>query len=101
MQESTELLGPAIKTQTGEEKHPYQEQKEALAGRKFETLIVFGQGPVKPVLLTEELTPEQKNQWDNFKKDPLHNREPDFRVIEAIPKEGETQEEAVRRHPHI
>lgn len=50
---------------------------------KFDTLIVFGQGPVKPVLVSNELTPEQKTEWEEFKKDPLHNKEPGFRVIEG------------------
>ena len=66
-------------------KYPYQEQKEQQqqGKEKFEKLIVFGQGPVKPVLLYEELTPDQNKEWEEFKKDPLHNKEPDFRVIEG------------------
>ncbi len=50
--------------------------------KKFETIIVFGQGPVKPVLLEDELTKNQKEEWENFKKDPLHGNEPNFRTLE-------------------
>ncbi len=54
MQESHEgPLGPAIQTQKGDLLYPYQEQKEQMGGRKFNALIVFGQGPVKPVLFPE------------------------------------------------
>ncbi|MEX2007872.1 MAG: YdcF family protein [Candidatus Levyibacteriota bacterium] len=56
----------------------------------FDTLIVFGQGPVKPILFTDELTAEQKNTQEDFKKDPLHKNEPDFRAIEL--KEGQDRE---------
>lgn len=84
MQEQTEIpLAPAITTNSRETKYPYQEQKERHRSEKFDTIIVFGQGPVKPVLLPEELTAQQKQQWQDFKKDPLHNKEPDFRVIEG------------------
>lgn len=48
---------------------------------KLDTLIVFGQGPVKPVLLESELTSAQAAQWDEFIKDPLKSQEPDFRVV--------------------
>jgi len=65
------------------DKYPYQEQKEQWGNKKFERLIVFGQGPVKPVLLGGELTEEQKNEWGKFKEDPLHSKEPNFRVIEG------------------
>ena len=64
-------------------KYPDQEQKEQLGKKKFDTLIVFGQGPVKPVLLSDELTSEQKTEWEEFKKDPLHGKEPNFRVLES------------------
>jgi len=57
------------------------QEKEPVKNQGFEKIIVFGQGPVKPVVFQEELTPEQKTQWDDFKKDPLHKKEPDFRVI--------------------
>lgn len=48
---------------------------------QFDTIIVFGQGPVKPVLLSYELTPQQKKQWDAFKEDPILNREPNFFLL--------------------
>jgi hypothetical protein len=48
---------------------------------QFDTIIVFGQGPVKPVLLSRELTPQQRKQWDAFKEDPIHNREPNFYLL--------------------
>ena len=78
-----ETLGPKIITKTGQEQSPYQEQKELQGKNKFERLIVFGQGPVKPVLLENELTIDQKTEWQNFKKDSLHNKEPNFRVVEG------------------
>lgn len=94
MSESTETpLGPAIKTETGETKYPYQELKESLGGKKFETLIVFGQGPVKPVLIPEELDEEQKVLWEKFKKDPLRQKEPDFRVIEPPEEQKEAEKD--------
>src|SRR5438045_2887297 len=49
---------------------------------QFDTLIVFGEGPVKPVLTPPEITTEQQNQWNEFKNDPLQTREPNFWVIE-------------------
>ena len=55
MQDSQEPqpLGPAINYAKDKTKikYPYQEQKEQWGKKKFERLIVFGQGPVKPVLL--------------------------------------------------
>ncbi|HRN71467.1 MAG TPA: ElyC/SanA/YdcF family protein [Candidatus Woesebacteria bacterium] len=50
--------------------------------------IVFGQGPIKPVMLYEELTPEQQQEWNNFSQDPLHSKEPEFRVIEGVYKKN-------------
>ncbi len=52
-------------------------------------LIVFGQGPVKPLFRREDFNPEVEadkqrlDQWDEFKKDPLHSNEPDFRILEG------------------
>jgi hypothetical protein len=85
MTENTEKipLGPPITTASGEKYYPYQEQKEKW-GKKFNIVIVFGQGPVKPVLLPDELTKEQKRLWQEFKTDPLHKIEPDFRVVEGV-----------------
>ncbi len=52
-------------------------------------LIVFGQGPVKPLFRREDFNSEieadaqRLEQWDKFKKDPLHSNEPDFRILEG------------------
>ncbi|MCL5795148.1 MAG: YdcF family protein [Patescibacteria group bacterium] len=59
------------------------EQKELWGKLKFNEIIVFGQGPVKPVLLQDELSDEQKKQWDEFKTNPVEKNEPDFRVLEG------------------
>lgn len=45
--------------------------------------IVFGEGPVKPVLLLQELTSAQRETWASFKRKPLVHAEPDFYVIEG------------------
>ncbi len=55
---------------------------EVLPHRKDIT-IVFGQGPIKPVLLPSELSREQLSEWDAFTQDPLHSKEPEFRVVEG------------------
>lgn len=57
---------------------------------KLDTLIVFGQGPVKPILFNDELSPEQKLIWEDFKKDPLRKDEPDFRTVDL--KQGQERE---------
>ncbi len=50
-------------------------------------LIVFGQGPVKPLFRREDFDPKVEadkkrlDQWEEFKKDPLHAAEPDFRIL--------------------
>lgn len=44
----------------------------------FDTIIVFGEGPIKPILLANQLTPLQQQQIEVFKQDPLKNAEPDF-----------------------
>lgn len=76
-------LGPKIKSLQGDTRYPYQEQKDLWGIKQFEAILVFGQGPVKPLLFEKELTEDQKSQWEKFKKDPLHQKEPDFRVIEG------------------
>lgn len=48
----------------------------------FDTVIVFGQGPVKPVLLEGELSPEQLGKWQAYKEDPTHSPEPDFWLMQ-------------------
>lgn len=49
---------------------------------KFDVIIVFGEGPVKPILTPSELSSEQKAKWESFKTNPLRTREPNFYVIE-------------------
>lgn len=49
---------------------------------QVDVTLVFGHGPIKPLLLEEELTSEQKTAWDNYKTAPLLKEEPDFFVIE-------------------
>lgn len=48
----------------------------------FTTVIVFGEGPVKPVLLEEEVISKQKIAWYKFKEDPSHFEEPDFWLMQ-------------------
>ncbi len=72
---------PTIKTEDGE-LQPYREQNELMGKRHLDSIIVFGNGPVKPLLLPEQLTPEQKTKWEEFKQAPLQSTEPDFRVLE-------------------
>lgn len=48
----------------------------------LDVTLVFGQGPVKPLLLEEELSSEQKTMWDSYKTHSLTASEPDFFVIE-------------------
>lgn len=50
---------------------------------ELDIAIVLGEGPVKPVLIPSELDDEKIKQWSEFKKDPLHTKEPDFFVIEG------------------
>ncbi len=59
---------------------------------KLKTLIVFGQGPVKAVYLSNELNDDQRKQWEEFKKDPLHSTEPEFRVVEGTAFTGRLEE---------
>jgi uncharacterized SAM-binding protein YcdF (DUF218 family) len=51
--------------------------------QRVDRLIVFGNGPVKPVLLWEEATLDQQTQWETFQRDPLYaDEEPDFRILD-------------------
>jgi len=52
-------------------------------GKSVDLLVVLGQGPVKPLILNSDLDSAMKQKWENFKIDPLHNTEPDFRVLEG------------------
>lgn len=50
----------------------------------FDTVLVFGQGPIKPVLLPNEMTIEQHRQWIDYQQDIAHNWEPDFTMIQQV-----------------
>lgn len=49
--------------------------------------ISFGQGPIKPVLLFEELNPAQQQEWEAFSQNRLHSKEPEFTVIPKVDRE--------------
>lgn len=49
----------------------------------YDTVIVFGEGPVKPILLPSELTKSQYNEWQAFYKDTLQSAEPDFWLLQS------------------
>ncbi len=51
-------------------------------GFSFDTVIVFGEGPIKPILLPEELTPQQFREMDLFNSDPLKYPEPNFWLMQ-------------------
>ncbi len=48
--------------------------------KKYNTVIVFGEGPLKPVLLDEELTLKQKEAWIMRENDS--KRETDFHLMQ-------------------
>lgn len=48
----------------------------------FNTLIVFGQGPIKPVLLPFELTPLQSQKWNDYINGISGRKEPHFYVLD-------------------
>ena len=81
--ENTKGLPQSITASSVEGTNPYQEQRDQFGKGKFQSLIVFGQGPVKPVLIIDELTTDQLSKWQEFKRDPLHSSEPDFRIVEG------------------
>lgn len=60
------------------------EQKETQKSSEFQfdVIIVFGEGPIKPILILSELSSDQQAKWNGFKTDPLRSREPNFYVIE-------------------
>lgn len=61
----------------------------AISPQPKDLLIVFGQGPVKPLFRREDFNPSieadkaRLEEWDKFKKDPLHSTEPDFRILDT------------------
>ncbi len=48
---------------------------------KFDVTIVFGQGPIKPILLPTEATPEQQRAWENYQQDTHRYEEPNFWIM--------------------
>lgn len=56
--------------------------KETEKKPQFDTIIVFGQGPVKEIKTFKELTPDEKSQWEKFVKDPRTDFDPDFYAID-------------------
>lgn len=48
----------------------------------FDTVIVFGQGPIKPVLLEKETTDEQLSSWKAYSADPFRHKEPGFWLVQ-------------------
>lgn len=49
---------------------------------RYTTVIVFGEGPVKPVLLEEEVSSKDKIAWYRYKADPTHFDEPNFWLVQ-------------------
>lgn len=48
----------------------------------FDSVIVFGQGPIRPVLLETEANQEQLDSWKSFQQDPFTVKEPNFWLIQ-------------------
>lgn len=48
----------------------------------FDVVIVFGQGPIKPILLPNEMSLAQHKQWIAYTQDIAHHWEPDFYMIQ-------------------
>jgi hypothetical protein len=49
---------------------------------KFDATIVFGQGPVRPILLPHEVSTDQAVSWENFKREPQKYNEPNFWLMQ-------------------
>lgn len=49
---------------------------------QFDATIVFGEGPVRPILLPHEATSDQFSAWENYKKDSIGFREPNFWLMQ-------------------
>lgn len=95
----------------GHERGSQPEAREVPPELQLDSLIVYGQGAVKPVLLESELTATQQAEWAEFLKDPLRSKEPDFRLVppanareleqvdtsDASATEKEIRRQAVRR----
>lgn len=48
----------------------------------YTTVIVFGEGPVKPVLLEDEVSSKDKIAWFKYKEDPTSFDEPEFWLMQ-------------------
>lgn len=48
----------------------------------YTTVIVFGEGPVKPVLLEDEVSSKEKIAWFKYKEDPTSFEEPAFWLMQ-------------------
>lgn len=116
MQEpSAEFIGPEVKTVkiiNGEKvvkrtRRPYQDLKDALhtegiVRKKYDQIVVFGEGPPKQVIFSDEATAEQLTEWQEFQKDPLRaQQEPKFRITDIshhnIPNESEEANPETRK----
>lgn len=53
--------------------------------QKFDTTIVFGQGPIKEVKLASELSDPEIEIWERFKSHPASIEEPDFYILPKDP----------------
>lgn len=49
----------------------------------FDTVVVFGQGPIKPVLLEHEVSRQQLQKLQAYKNDPTSAPEPDFWLMQT------------------
>ncbi len=71
-----------------ENKRPHGESVAEREGKaQFDAIIVFGEGPIKPILLRSETTPQQQHQWDTFRLHPRDQKEPDFYLMDLVGKD--------------
>lgn len=70
-------IAQPVKTPEEDESSKNKEKK-----LPFDTVIVFGQGPIKPILLPEQLSPAQFRKLDLFRSNPLAYKEPDFWLMQ-------------------
>src|SRR5581483_815194 len=60
-----------------------QGSKETEKRPRFDTIIVFGQGPVKEIKPKNKLTEEERGAWEKFKKNPRGTEDLDFYAVES------------------
>lgn len=85
----TRPFGPAVKATIQDKeviRYPYQEQKDLLGPKKYDAVLVLGEGPVKKILFSDQLTADQQQEWKAYKVDKLGTIEPEFYVIDTTPK---------------